>query len=304
MADAVPEIGCVVLNWNGGKRILECIRSLISTRDVRTSIVVIDNGSTDDSIAQIRKSYPAVHIQECGANVGLARARNMGVKYLLEQNHRAILFIDDDATVSEDCLHRLSVAMQFEPKSGITSPRILDGLNPDTIWYDGGKVNIVGDTVHRNDRKDVRFVKANELSSMEFATGCCMLIKAEVFKYIGLLDESFCVYSEDADFSFRAQSAGYSILHVPAAVATHLQSGDTKSNRGKWFRDYYVTRNKFLLFSKHYSGMPFVVASGYHFVNSFLRIVYFAIVGEWRRSRAIVDGVTDFAKGRFGMKYS
>ncbi len=299
-----PEIGCVVLNWNGGKRILDCLGSLTASQGVRTSIVVVDNGSTDDSIVRIQRTYPAIHIHECGENVGLAKARNIGVKFLLERKHRVILFIDDDATVEESSLAKLSAALNSDTRIGIVSPRILDGKNQNIIWYDGGKVNVFGDTVHRNANKALSSVKANESLPIEFATGCCVLIKSEVFESLGFLDESFCVYSEDADFSLRARSGGYSILHMPTAVARHLQSGDTKGNRGKWFRDYYVTRNKFLLFSKHYSGLRKLVASTYFLLECGMRIVFFAVSGQLRRSGAIIEGISDFFAKRFGMRYA
>jgi GT2 family glycosyltransferase len=131
-----------------------------------------------------------------------------------------------------------------------------------------------------------------------------MLVRPEVFHKVGLFDETYFAYSEDADFSMRAQKAGFSILHVPSAVATHLPSAPTIRNVGRWFRDYYVTRNKLLLIRRNTSGIRWVIFLVYFaFVYAVGPLVYFTGTGQFRRSAAILKGIRDFTRGRFGKRH-
>jgi GT2 family glycosyltransferase len=139
----------------------------------------------------------------------------------------------------------------------------------------------------------------------EFATGCGMLVKKEVFETVGFFDEDYFVYCEDADFSFRARSAGFRIVHVPSALTWHHQSMDTKRNQGKWYRDYYVTRNKLLLVSKQTKGFRWLLFLGYFAVNQvFVPTLYYVLTAQFRRSAAIVLAVSDFISRRFGKRYA
>jgi hypothetical protein len=132
-----------------------------------------------------------------------------------------------------------------------------------------------------------------------------MLVKKEVFEAVGLFDEDYFVYCEDADFSFRARSAGFRIVHVPSAVTWHHQSMDTKKNRGKWFRDYYATRNKLLLIRRQTRGFRWFLFLGYFAVKHlFVPSLYYALTAQFRRIAAIVSGVSDFISKRFGERYA
>lgn len=300
-----PEIACIVLNWNGSDRILRCIQSLLESQNVKPVIIVVDNGSSDGSPERIVREFQNIHVIRFGENLGLARARNEGIRWALEQRFPFILFIDNDALVTKECLAKLVSVLDGTSGAGIVTPRILDGGSSGRIWYDGGVTNILGNTIHRNMGRESNGVAEKSPMRISFATGCCMLTKREVFEKVGLLDEDYFVYSEDADFSFRASKSGFDIMHVPEAEARHDQSGDTKANRGKWFRDYYEVRNKLMLFERHYAGVKwFMAMMGFGVSGIGDRVAYFALKGEWLRCKAVLAGVGDFMRGRTGKRYS
>ena len=300
--DTTNGIACVILNWNGGARIQRCLQSLHDSRDVIVRSVVVDNGSTDGSIGVLRRSFPSTDVIEMKRNVGLARGRNEGVRWALVRGYRHVLFIDDDATVSEDTLSHLKKVLDASPEGGLVTPRIFDGNRPGLIWYDGGVVNLFGDPVHRRGGGGRSSGAPEEVT---FATGCCSMIARAVFDRIGLLDGDFFVYSEDVDFSFRARAAGFLILHDPDAHAWHEQSSDTKANRGKWFRDYYVTRNKLLLFRKHYRRWRRLTANVF-LICRWLAIpsLYFFLRLDFDRMKALGQAVNDYRKNRFGERFT
>jgi GT2 family glycosyltransferase len=300
-------IAGVVLNWNGWPGIKQCIASIRATRGIHPTIIVVDNGSTDESLKMIEESIPALHIIRLDHNAGLARARNEAIRWAMARNFAYLFFLDDDAHVSPQCLPALLAIAENSPTVGIVTPRILDDHQRDAIWFDGGFINIFGDTVHVNMGRPVPSDNDmdNAPAASDFGTGCCMLVRREVFDAVGLFDEDYFIYSEDADFSLRVRDAGFRIMHAPSATAWHQQSADTKRNRGKWFRDYYVTRNKLLFARRHVSGFKRVIFPAY-FAAKYVCVpfVFFLATLQWRRMYAVTQGVVDFLSGKFGERYA
>jgi GT2 family glycosyltransferase len=130
-------------------------------------------------------------------------------------------------------------------------------------------------------------------------------VRVEVFRQAGLFDELYFAYSEDADMCVRAKACGFTIMHNPNAVVTHYPSAATIKNKGKWFRDYYVTRNKLRLVSKHVHGPRWIMFLLY-FACRYLAapIVYFAVTGQFKRIVAVVLGAGDFVRNRFNERYT
>jgi GT2 family glycosyltransferase len=138
----------------------------------------------------------------------------------------------------------------------------------------------------------------------QFATGCAMLVRSEVFDIVGFFDEAYFAYSEDADLCLRARANGFTIVHNPRALVTHYPSAATIKNEGKWFRDYYVTRNSFMFGRRHWSGMRRIMFYGYSVVIGFFTpVIYFALTGQLRRIGAVMLGVIDFVRGKDGKRY-
>jgi hypothetical protein len=295
-------VACVVTDWNGGQRILTCLRALRESEGVSVHLIVVDNGSSDGSPDAVKEEFPDVEVIAMGENAGLAKARNQGARRALRAGFSYILFVDDDARVGRTTLALLQSTIRDSPRCGIATPRIFDARRSTRVWYDGGRVTCFGDPVHDlpgRGKPDER--KCREVG---FATGCCSMIGGQVFEKIGFLDEDFFIYSEDVDFSLRARAAGYSIIHVPDASAWHEQSSAAKHNKGKWFRDYYVTRNKLLLYRKHYTGWQRSLTLLAFSIRWFLfPLAYTFVRGEWQRDLAIVRGVADYRLGRFGGTY-
>lgn len=302
---SMPRIACIILNWNGGATIRSCVESVHSSAGVQVQILVVDNGSVDGSLDECQQLYSDIHIMSLENNVGLAAARNIGIRWAIERGFPLVLFIDDDATVDTATLKELAASLLRNPDNGVVTPRIFSGNGTGVIWYDGGKLGWFGQPVHRNMWRRENEVGAGGIVESAFATGCCMMTRTEVLKEVGLLDEEFFVYGEDVDFSFRVRAGGFKVLHLPSASAWHMQSSDTKANRGKWFRDYYVTRNNFLLFRKHYLGMRRLKANMCWFIfGGSVPLVYFLLTLQPLRAKAVVSGVIDYMTGRFGKRFA
>ena len=296
-------IACVVLNWNGGHDTERCIRSLLDARHVALDILVVDNGSTDGSERVLAALFPHLTILKQQTNLGVAKGFNLGIDWALATGCDFVFFLNNDATVDVDCLSMLRRALESSEHAGIASPRILDGARPGLMWFDGGEKNIWGDPVHRGIGSPSK--RNPETHQQHFATGCAMLVRAGVFADVGKFDERFFAYSEDVEFCVRAGRRGWRTIHYSQALATHYPSSATKRNKGKWFRDYYVTRNKLLLLNDELRGMAWVSFVAYFSVKYVLvQCAFFLITGQFRRIAAIFTGVSDYVNGKFGARYS
>jgi len=152
----------------------------------------------------------------------------------------------------------------------------------------------------KRDEREVVRPDADVTIESAFATGCCMLVRRKAFESVGGFDEEYFVYCEDSDFSFRLRRKGWEILHAPGIHAFHDVSADTTVNKGKEYRDYYVTRNTLRL-QKLQGEAPWL-----HFLSYFLwkRVLtpdlYFLFTGQIRRAKAIHLGMRDYRRGVFG----
>ncbi len=306
--DARFPVSAVTVNWNAGGIILRCLESIRNSVGFSPLMVVVDNGSSDHSPDKIHEAFPEAVILRNAINEGYAMATNQGIRYALGAGAEYVLLLDSDAYLADNCISMLHRVAEGHHDAGIISPRICDARQEDVIWYDGGTVNRWGDTVHRNmGRLASGLDKQNKeaVHSIDFATGCCMLIRSTILQSIGLFDENFFAYGEDADLSFRCRDGGFNILHEERALVWHYQSEATKKNRGKWFRDYYTTRNRFYLMRKRLRGEKWLTFLSYALIRHILiPIFYHALTGRGKRCMAVFRGMRDFVLNKSGKVYA
>lgn len=284
---------------------LRCLDSLYGSRDMTLQVVVVDNGSMDDSGRRIRARFPQAHLIALNENKGLAKGRNQGIQWALARDFPAILLVDDDVTLAPETAAMLHEALRSSTRAAIVTPRIVDQADPDRIWFDGGKFGMFG-AIHVGMGETVASRPPMTQPTLSaFGTGCCMLVRREALVATGGFQEDYGVYCEDSDFCLRVQEHGYSVLHVSGAIALHEQSADTIANKGKWYRDYYVTRNNFLLAHRHTRGVRRMISYAFLFQRYVtLPAAYFTMTLQWKRLRAVAQGLSDFLAGRFGQRFS
>lgn len=244
----MPQVAVIVLNWNGLADTLECLESLSHLDYPRYRIVVVDNGSTDGSVEAIRELFPDVAIIENGENLGFTGGNNVGLRYALAQETDYALLLNNDTEVAPDFLSRLVQAAEADPRIGIAGPTIYYYARPDLIWSAGGMIN--------RSRGQTRMIGLNEQDTgqyslapheVDFVTGCALLVKRAVMEQVGLLDERFFAYYEEAEWCVRARKGGFKIIHVPTAKVWHKIPLDARDHSP--LVHYYMTRNR-LLFLK------------------------------------------------------
>lgn len=219
-----PKVCCIVLTWNGRELVLACLASLTKSNYQNLEIVVSDNGSTDGSIEAIREQYPDVILLENGANLRWAGGNNVGLRYGLTHDADYILLLNNDIEVDADMVTRLVETAERDRSIGILAPKIYYHAQPDLIWYAGGRVSWWRGLIwHIGIRKTDRG-QYDDVSKIDYITGCAMMIRREVAEEVGEIDPAFIAYGEDVDYSMRASQAGWRMALAPRAIMWHKVS--------------------------------------------------------------------------------
>lgn len=268
-------VAIVVLNWNGIADTLMCLDSLLEQTYKDFRVVVVDNGSKDNS-KELLDKYQLDHADMVDViynpvNFGFAGGVNTGIEWALNEGFDCVALFNNDATADKNWLKSLVEA------AGDKNIGISVGL---LLHEDGKTIDSTGDWFskwglafprNRGDMAD----KAPEAGEVFSATGGASLYKTALFKDIGLFDEDFFAYYEDADVSFRAQLAGWKVVYTPKAIAYHKQGASSKKIPG--FTVYQAFKNLPLLFIKNVPR-GLLLSIGVRFYLAYFLILINAIV--------------------------
>jgi GT2 family glycosyltransferase len=249
-----PFIWIVVLNWNGLSDTLACLESLRHLRYAKRRVVVVDNGSTDGSVAGLRPATraPDVEIIEAGRNLGYAGGNNLGIRYALERGADFILVLNNDTTVAPMLLDELIAAAERDPGAGCFGPWIFYMDDPEQLWCTRTEWTPTTAAFNAPDKGRLVGELVRDSTRTEYVCGAALFFRARVAQQIGLLDERFFLVYEDADWGFRARQAGFECVTVPSAHVWH-KIGTSFGSEASPLRTYFSIRNKLLWAEKHVS---------------------------------------------------
>lgn len=248
----------IVLNWNGCADTAACLESLRGVAvpaHVRWTRLVVDNGSTDESLAVLPARFPEARFLPTGANLRWAGGNNAGLALAMKEGADGALLLNNDTLVEPDGLTRLLAAVDGHPEGGVFGPTIVsfDGAR---VWSLGGDVwPALGWAAHRGLGRAWRGVPAGapEAVPCGYVTGAALYATRACLERVGLLDEGYYLYGEDADYCLRARAAGFACLWAPAAVVRHKVSGS--SGPASPFKAYHRTRAGLRLARTHARGV-------------------------------------------------
>lgn len=240
----------VVLNWNGINDTMACLPSLLTQTHKESTIVIIDNGSTDDSLSILEpfvaEHSAKIHLIRNQENKGFAGGVNTGISWAIDQQFDYVALFNNDAVAEPTWLSTLINSLKAHPDAAIATGLLLheDGKTIDSTgdWY-----STWGLPFPRNRGDNTVFAPKDEL--VFGASGGATLYRTKLFTDIGLFDERFFAYYEDADISFRAQLAGYKVTYSADAIAYHKQGATSKKIPGFAVRQTF--KNLPLLFWKN-----------------------------------------------------
>lgn len=214
----------IIPNWNGCDLLRDCLTSLSKQTYKNFEIILIDNGSSDNSIDYVRENFPKVRIKILDKNYGFAKAINKGVSL---SKSKYVVFLNNDTEVDQNFVNSLIKCVIAHPEVISVNSKILNFKNREIIDGVGILINEVGQAESIGYlQKDMG--QYNKESYIFGATGGASLFKREEFVKIGGFDEDYFMYSEEVDFAFRAQFLGYKSIYSPKAIIYHKHKATAK----------------------------------------------------------------------------
>lgn len=296
------KLSVILLNYNSEDDTALCLTSLAQIRTKHhVTIVVVDNSPHKSaSLAKKAENGEIVYLKQ-ETNTGFTGGNNAGIKYACQHGADYMLLLNNDTIVSEGLIDSLVKTSRHCQDRALVSPKIFfaPGYEFHTdrysksergrvIWYAGGLIDWANVYASHRGVDEVDAGQYDKTTETAFISGCCMLIPRTVIDTVGVFDDSYFLYYEDADYCMRVQKHGYKIIYEPSAVLWH-KNAQSSGSSGSSLHVYYQTRNR-LLFGMRYAPLRSKIA----LIRESIRQV---IYDQTRRS-----AITDFYTGRLGKK--
>ena len=293
-----PRVISVILNTNRREDTLACLASLKASTYAFAGVLVLDNASKDGSVEAIRSEYPDVEIIPLTQNLGYAGNNNVGIRAALERNADWVFVLNEDTILAPDCLTHLVAVAESDPRIGIVGPMVYHFDEPDVIQSAGGKLGPHWESLHlgQNEHEPGGWVLPHEV---DWISGCAIMVRRQLIEQAGMIDERYFYYWEETEWCIRAVKSGWRIVHVPQARLWH--KGIWRDYRPSPLVTYYGTRNRLLTLSKHRVPVGIRLVAWAQFLRT---IASWTIrpkwVGQREHRKAMLKGMTDYLRGRWG----
>lgn len=246
--NALPLVTIVVVNWNGRAYLEKCLGSLCAQTYPAREIVLVDNGSTDGSIEFVREQFPEVQIVALPYNAGFAAGNNYAMR---AARGEYVALLNNDAYAEPDWLARMIEVAEQHPEAGLFACKLLYAHDPRLINAAGLALDWAG-FCWEWQGGTVDDPQERVVEECFGPSGAAALYRRAMLDEIGLFDEDFFAYAEDADLSWRALRAGWHSLYVPQARAYHVSSAT--AGEGSPVKSRLLGRNKIWMLAKNVPG--------------------------------------------------
>lgn len=288
----IMDISFVIVNWNTAELLYNCLNSIKETvRKYEYEIILVDNGSTDNSISVAEKNFPEVKIIKNEKNIGFSRAVNKGIFLSVG---KYVCLLNTDTVLLSCAIDNLIIYLNQNEKTGVAGGQLL--------YEDGRKQNSFDNfptlITELFNKSLLRFLFPKKFPgklknhdsplNVESIIGACMLIKRECIEKAGLLDEDYFFFLEETDWCYRISKAGYDIAFVPSARIIHLQGKSAKKANIKSRVEYYYSR--YLFFKKNRQRISFLILFVFNFIKCLVKSIIYLflwsvtlfLVSKWK----------------------
>ncbi|MFH7880970.1 MAG: glycosyltransferase family 2 protein [Candidatus Aenigmatarchaeota archaeon] len=274
-----PKVCIIILNWNGKELLKNCLSSLFKLTDYPNyKVIVVDNGSTDGSVEFVKKNFPKADVLALDKNYGFPKGNNEGIRYALKRyNPKYVVLLNNDTIIiQKNWLKEMVKVAESDKKIGIIGCKL---IYPDgRIQWAGRKKEsnifyLMFQTISASLNPGIgkKIKESSFIGEVNTASGACMMIKKELIKRIGLLDEDLSpFFQEDVEYSFRAQRSGYKVYYVGTTSVVHLQSYSFKKRKMEDEKLYFALRNSMIVSKKYFGywrtiilGLPILILTAF-----------------------------------------
>ena len=293
------ELSIVIVNYNSGKYLYETVNSIYDQDlTINFETIVIDNHSSDNSVAPIKEKFPDVRIIELEDNKGFACANNIGVD---NSKGQYILILNNDTKILENSIEALLYEIKGNPKYGLVSPVLLYGDGSPQISF-GRDPGIITEFFTkyfsvRLFKLKFSFSKDNFEKNVDWISGACFLISSALYKDLGGFDERFFLYYEDADLGKRIREKGYynhitaksKIIHFLGKSTAPVYSGLLP----------IIKKGHLYYYKKHNNKVSFYLLKNYLLIKYYLKLSFTELSGKEKASINIKDTLTAIRRVRY-----
>lgn len=300
-ARRIDGISAVVCNFQGEAYLEECLRSVLAQPGI-DEVLVVDDGSTDRSVALVRERFPSVRVLELKKNSGPCAARNAGMR---AARHRFVLAVDNDAILEAGAVEKLRRALEARADCVVAQTRSVLADEPSRVHYDGGSFHYVGLLSLRNFYRPLAEAAGDGVVDADALIGICALLDRDVVLAVGGYDEGFFYLAEDFELSLRLRILGHRLLSVEDAIVRHRSGTSGLSFRGGAYparRALLQSRNRWRILAKLYAGRTLVAALPGILLYEIAWLVFVAIQGHLGAhlagKRAFAAGLPELLRSR------
>ena len=277
-----PLVSVIVLNYNAGELLLNCIESIKKSAYKNLEIIVVDNISTDKSQEVCKEKYPDIKLIQNNENFGYCEGNNIGIRVAKGDY---ITILNPDTIVESNWIEEL-ISAYNKFGEGLYQPKHLS-LNEKTVYMSAGNMlNIFGFGYAREKgNKDQN--QLNKIEEISYASGTCLFTSSNVLKKVGLFDPFIFLYHDDLDLGWRASQLGIKSYYVPTSIIYHAESYSLKWNAEKF---YWLERNRKYCILTHYSKQTYSkIFPTLNAVDFFVWVFYLTKGFLWSKIRAELD---------------
>ena len=266
------KLAIIIVNWKQYELTTKCLFSVYKSKFKDFEIVLVDNESNTEKLKNLIKNFKKIKIFQNDTNLGFGAANNQGINYAIQNNFKYVMLLNNDTEVDENFIDPLINKINKNNLIGAVQPLIMNYNNKNS----------------------------NENLKLDWITGCCMLLKTDLIKKVGLIDENFFAYYEDVDWSLRIKDLGYSLNLVKTSLVYHYGS---KSSENSSFEGslspkvhYLNFKNHLYLLRKHndkFNSTGFII---YQLIKLFFYSIYFILRFRFNKLRIIYKGLNDGLK--------
>jgi GT2 family glycosyltransferase len=285
-----PDVSVIIVNWNTRELVRNCIQSVIDQTSASLEIILIDNASGDGSADMVRQSFPNVVLIANADNRGFSAANNQGLK-IAKGKH--VLLLNPDTIILDHAIDKSLTWLAKRPDVGCMACQALD--RPDVIqrtcFADPGPLNLTivelglmnlsrvsrlfGEPWYLNWNRDTE-------REVDVVTGAYMLLPRAVVDKVGVLDEAFFIYSEEADWCRRIRKAGYKVVFAPVGQFIHLDGGGKSTVQIRSRMHVELQKSQLHYVRKHNGWLGFQLTRGMFAASSLMRATLFGILSRIR----------------------
>lgn len=252
-----PTVLAIILNWRQPDLTIECVKTLKESTYQPLEIVVIDNGSNDDSVTVLRRSLTNTTILSLSENVGFARGANYGLRWAKKRNYKWVFLLNNDAFVTPTTLEQLIEATAED--IGLLSPKIFYKDNPERIWFAGAKQHPQLLEMRETGQGKQDGPLWQTTKDVDYLVGTGLLINLTAVSKVGFFDETYFMYYEDLDWSIRLRKAGVRLRFVADAYLYH-QVSFSSGGQSSPSQMYHQAKSSIIFFTQHAKqGNPFLI---------------------------------------------